>query len=260
MNLDTLRKKIKEKNSYLCIGLDPDPNKIVNGMTIYDFCIGIIDDTLPYAVAYKINTAFFESMGWRGWKLMESIIDYLKTKDVFVIADAKRGDISNTSKFYAKAFFDELNCDAVTINPYMGYDSLEPFLSYENKTTIILSLTSNDGSNDFQTTELVNGNLLFEDMIKCCSNWESKSDMMFVVGGTRSEYLESVRLMTSKFLLVPGIGTQGGSLQEVSEKLLTEDCGLLVNMSRSIIYSENPQLEAKKIQKEMEKYLNFVYA
>lgn len=260
MNLETLKNLIKDKNSYLCIGIDPDPSKIPNGSTIYDFCTNLIDETLPYCVAYKINTAFFESMGWRGWKLMENIIDFLKSKNVFVIADAKRGDIYNTSKFYAKAFFEELNCDAVTVSPYMGYDSLQPFLSYDNKTTIILSLTSNDGSNDFQTSELVNGNLLFEDVIKCFSNWESKSDVMFVVGGTRTEHLKSVRDMTSKFFLVPGIGAQGGSLQEVSEKLLTEDCGLLVNMSRSIIYSENPSLEAKKIQMEMQNYLTSVYA
>jgi orotidine-5'-phosphate decarboxylase len=261
MTLNNLKKSIKEKNSYLCVGLDPDPTKMVKGTTIYDFCTNIIDDTLPYAVAYKINTAFFESMGWRGWRLMENLIDYLKTKDVFVIADAKRGDIGNTSKFYAKAFFEELNCDAVTVNPYMGYDSLKPFLDYTDKTTIILSLTSNEGSGDFQKSEMSNGNFLFEDVIKCSQNWNRNGDVMYVVGATKSEYLDYIRRFApNDFLLVPGVGAQGGSLKEVSEKLLTEDCNLLVNMSRSIIYSENVKEEARKIQQEMETYLNSVYA
>jgi orotidine-5'-phosphate decarboxylase len=251
-----LNNLIKEKKSYLCVGLDPDPSKIKNGQTIFDFCQNIIEETLPYTVAYKINTAFFESMGWRGWRLMTNIVDYLKTKNVFVIADAKRGDIENTSRYYAKAFFEELNCDAVTVNPYMGYDSLKPFLDYENKTTIILSLTSNEGAGDFQLNEMTNGNFLFEDVIKCSQNWDKKGDVMYVVGATKSEYLDYIRkIAPNDFLLVPGVGAQGGTLKEVSEKLLTDDCGLLVNMSRSIMYSENPGKEAKKIQKEMEDYL-----
>jgi orotidine-5'-phosphate decarboxylase len=200
-------------------------------------------------------------MGWRGWRLMNNIIDYLKTKDVFVIADAKRGDIENTSKYYAKAFFEELDCDAVTVNPYMGYDSIKPFLEYENKTTIILSLTSNEGAGEFQLNEMTNGNFLFEDVIKCSQNWDKKGDVMYVVGATKSEYLDYVRkIAPNDFLLVPGVGAQGGSLKEVSEKLLTENCDLLINMSRSILYSENPGEEAKKVQKEMEQYLLGVYA
>jgi orotidine-5'-phosphate decarboxylase len=256
-----LQNLIKQKNSYLCVGLDPNQGMLKQGQTIYDFCTNIIDQTLPYTVAYKINTAFFESMGWRGWRLMNNIIDYLKTKDVFVIADAKRGDIENTSKYYAKAFFEELDCDAVTVNPYMGYDSIKPFLEYENKTTIILSLTSNEGAGDFQLNEMTNGNFLFEDVIKCSQNWDKKGDVMYVVGATKSEYLDYVRkIAPNDFLLVPGVGAQGGSLKEVSEKLLTENCDLLINMSRSILYSENPGEEAKKVQKEMEQYLLGVYA
>jgi len=255
-----LNKLIKEKKSYLCVGLDPDPSKIKNGLTIYDFLIDVIEQTLPYTVAYKVNTAFFESMGWRGWRLMSNIIDYLKRKNVFVIADAKRGDIGNTSKYYAKAFFEELNCDAVTVSPYMGYDSLKPFLDYENKTTIILSLTSNQSAGDFQLAEMSNGNLLYEDVIKCTRNWERKGDVMYVVGATKSYFLEYARQYApNTFLLVPGVGAQGGSLKEVSEKLLTENCDLLVNMSRSILYSENPGGEAKKVQQEMEQYLLGVY-
>ena len=251
-----LNKLIKEKKSYLCVGLDPDPSKITNGLTIFDFCVNVIDQTLPYTVAYKINTAFFEAMGWRGWKLMSNIIDYLKTKDVFVIADAKRGDIGNTSKYYAKAFFEELDCDAVTVNPYMGYDSLKPFLDYEDKTTIILSLTSNQSAGDFQLNEMSNGNLLYEDVIKCTRNWERKGNIMYVVGATKSYFLDYARQYApNTFLLVPGVGAQGGSLKEVSEKLLTENCDLLVNMSRSILYSENPGEEARIVQQEMEEYL-----
>lgn len=256
-----LKELIKKKNSYLCVGLDPDPTKLKDGQTIYDFCINVIDQTLPYTVAYKINTAFFESMGWRGWKLMSNIIEFLKSKDVFVIADAKRGDIENTSKHYAKAFFEELDCDAVTVSPYMGYDSLKPFLDYENKTTIILSLTSNSGSNDFQMTEMTNGNLLFEDVIKCSQSWKRKGQIMYVVGATKSDFLNYTRkLAPNHFFLVPGVGVQGGTLKEVSEKLLTDDCNLLVNMSRSILYSDNPGEESRKIQQEMEKYLNTIYA
>lgn len=256
-----LKNLIKEKKSYLCVGLDPDPTKMKEGQTIYDFCIDVINQTLPYTVAYKINTAFFESMGWRGWRLMSNVIDYLKNKNVFIIADAKRGDIGNTSKYYAKAFFEELDCDAVTVNPYMGYDSLKPFLDYKNKTTIILSLTSNEGAGDFQMTEMSNGNLLFEDVIKCSQGWERRGNIMYVVGATKSEQLSYVRnLAKSDFLLVPGVGTQGGTLKEVSEKLLTDECGLLVNMSRSILYSDNPGNESKKIQQQMETYLTSVYA
>ncbi len=261
MNIEGLKNKVKEKNSYLCVGLDPDPSKITEGQTIYDFCINVIEQTLPYTVAYKINTAFFESMGWRGWKLMSNIIDYLKTKDVFIIADAKRGDIENTSKYYAKAFFEELDCDAVTVSPYMGYDSLKPFLEYENKTTIILSLTSNGGSSDFQMTEMSNGNFLFEDVIKCSQNWDKKGDIMYVVGATNINQLSFIRnIDRNTFLLVPGVGAQGGSLEKVSETLLTNDCGLLVNMSRSILFSENPGEESRKIQMEMKKFLTTVYA
>lgn len=257
MKIKDLKNKIKEKNSYLCVGLDPDPSKIKNGMTIYDFCIDVIEQTLPYTVAYKINTAFFESMGWRGWKLMSNIIDYLKIKNVFVIADAKRGDIGNTSQHYAKAFFEELNCDAVTVNPYMGYDSLKPFLDYENKTTIILSLTSNQSAGDFQLTEMSNGNLLYEDVIKCTQNWDRNGDIMYVVGGTKSYFLDYARnCAPNSFFLVPGVGAQGGTLKEVSEKLLTEDFNLLVNMSRSILYSDDPRKEAETIQKEMNDYLS----
>jgi orotidine-5'-phosphate decarboxylase len=256
-----LQKLIKQKKSYLCVGLDPNQSMLKEGETIYDFCTNIIDQTLPYTVAYKINTAFFESMGWRGWRLMSNIIDYLKNKEVFIIADAKRGDIENTSKYYAKAFFEELDVDAVTVNPYMGYDSIKPFLEYENKTTIILSLTSNSGAGDFQMNEMSNGNFLFEDVIKCSQNWNKKGDIMYVIGATKSEQMDYVKkIAPNDFLLVPGVGAQGGSLQEVSEKLLTEDCNLLVNMSRSILNSENPGEEVKNIQKEMKNYLSSVYA
>jgi orotidine-5'-phosphate decarboxylase len=255
-----IKKLIQEKKSYLCVGLDPDPTKMKEGQTIYDFCINIIEQTLPYTVAYKVNTAFFESMGWRGWRLMENIIDYLKSKGVFIIADAKRGDIGNTSKYYAKTFFEELDCDAVTVNPYMGYDSIKPFLDYQNKTTIILALTSNEGAGEFQMSEMGNGNLLYEDVIKSSQNWDRYGDIMYVIGATNTNHLNYIRkIVPNHFLLVPGVGAQGGTLEEVSENLLTDDCGILVNMSRSIIYSENPEQEAKKVQEQMEKYLTKVY-
>jgi orotidine-5'-phosphate decarboxylase len=256
MNINQLKNKIKEKKSYLCVGLDPDVDRIPTGTTIVDFCFQIIDQTLPYAVSYKINTAFFESMGWRGFKIMSNIVDYLNKKDVFIICDAKRGDIGNTSKYYAKAFFEEYNFDALTVNPYMGYDSLKPFFDYTDKTTIILALTSNESSDDFQTNKLFTGDTLFETIIRTSKNWKSKGDKMWVIGATKSTYLSDIRkILKDDFLLVPGIGTQGGNLREVSKKLLTKDCGILVNMSRSILYAENPGMVASDIQKEMEIYL-----
>ncbi len=257
---------IKEKKSYLCVGLDTSLDKIPGHLksapgAIFQFNKQIIDATKDLCVAYKINTAFYEANGLMGWQAMEQTVNYIPSTH-FKIADAKRGDIGNTSSQYAKAFFEVLNFDAITVAPYMGADSVQPFLEYENKWTIVLGLTSNNGSEDFQQLK-IGENYLYEKIIKKISEWGNKENLMFVVGATKATDLSSIRkIIPDNFLLIPGIGFQGGSLSEVSNHGLNKDCGLLVNASRAIIYAgkgENFAVEARKkaqqYQTEMMAYL-----
>lgn len=266
MDRQYLIEQIKEKKSYLCVGLDTDFEKIPkhlknNTNAIVEFNRQIIDATKDVCIAYKINTAFYEANGIKGWEDMKNTVDYIPATHL-KIADAKRGDIGNTSSQYAKAFFDVLNFDAITVAPYMGYDSVQPFLEYENKFTIVLGLTSNKGSGDFQQLK-VGDNYLYEAVLKKVSEWGTKENLMFVVGATKATELASIRkIIPDNFLLIPGVGAQGGSLEEVSKYGMNKDCGLLVNASRAIIYSgggENFAVEARKVageyQKEMMSYL-----
>jgi len=258
--------QIKGKKSYLCVGLDTSIEKIPEHLqssndAVFEFNKQIIDATKDLCVGYKINTAFYESSGIKGWEAMEKTVNYIPPTH-FKIADAKRGDIGNTSSQYAKAFFEVLNFDAITVAPYMGYDSIQPFLTYENKWTIVLGLTSNKGSEDFQQLK-TGDNYLYETVLKKVSDWGTKENLMFVVGATKATELESIRkIIPDNFLLIPGIGFQGGSLEEVSKYGMNKDCGLLVNASRTIIYAgehENFANEARIIaqeyQKEMMSYL-----
>jgi orotidine-5'-phosphate decarboxylase len=265
MTSEQLASQIIKKKSYLCVGLDPDREKLPahlekNAEGVEAFCKAIIETTLPFAVSYKINTAFFESLGASGWLAMFRVFDYLKEKNVFTIADAKRGDIGNTSHQYARAFFEQLGADAITLAPYMGEDSISPFLQYENKTAILLALTSNPGHADFEMQTLVSGKKLYAEVIEKALSWPAKADLMFVVGATRASEIENIRkICPENFFLVPGVGAQGGSLREISEKGMIKKVGLLVNASRSILFAssgidfaQKAALEAEKIQKEME--------
>ena len=242
---------IKQKKSFLCVGIDPDPRYIIN-QSPTNFCYSIINSTIDYAIAYKINAAFFEHCNID----ISVICEYVKRKAAYVIMDGKRGDIGNSSEAYAKSCFENMDADAITVSPYMGYDSVEPFLSYENKTTILLGLTSNEGSNDFQMLKLENGKRLYEHIIETSLTWERKSDLMFVVGATRPNELKNIRTIApDNFFLIPGVGTQGGILQEVIDNGMNNNVGLLINCSRSIIYSDNPAKSALNIQKQMHGYL-----
>ena len=277
MHRNNLIKQIKEKSSYLCVGLDTDITKIPkhlqqNKNAIVDFNKAIIDATKDYCVSYKINTAFYEANGSKGWDAMEETVNYIPNTH-FKIADAKRGDIGNTSSQYAKAFFETLQFDAITVAPYMGEDSIRPFLEYENKWTIVLGLTSNLGAKDFEMKKFSIENTnqieaasplhLYEMVLQTVSKWGTKENLMFVVGATQATELNNIRkYIPDNFLLVPGVGFQGGSLSETSKYGLNKDCGLLVNASRAIIYagsSENFAEEAKAIaeqyQAEMKGYL-----
>ena len=269
MKIENLINQIKQKKSFLCVGLDVDLDKIPKHLhkhedPIFEFSKAIIDSTYPFAIAYKPNLAFFESYGLKGWNSLEKIINYINSNhpEIFTIADAKRGDIGNTSSKYARTFFETLNFDSITVNPYMGRDSIEPFLQYDNKYTILLSLTSNSGSSDFQF-QLDNGKPLYLSVIKKSLSWKNKENLMYVIGATKAESLKEVReIIPNSFLLVPGIGAQGGSLSDVCRFGLNENCGLIVNSSRQIIYSDNSIDYAKKsaeisslIQREMSEQL-----
>ena len=266
MNRKYLIQQIKEKKSYLCVGLDTNIDKIPAHLqshpnAVFEFNKQIIDATKDLCVGYKINTAFYEALGVKGWEALENTVHYIPSTH-FKIADAKRGDIGNTSFQYAKAFFETIPFDAITVAPYMGSDSVKPFLDCENKWTIVLGLTSNEGSKDFQQ-QRINDNFLFEEVIKKTSEWGTKENLMFVVGATKADGISSIRkIIPNHFLLIPGVGFQGGSLSEVSKYGLNEDCGLLVNVSRAIIYAgnkENFAEEAREIalqyQTEMKSYL-----
>lgn len=246
MNKETLFENIKRKGSFLCVGLDTDIKKIPECLLqeedpIFTFNKAIIDATADLCIAYKPNLAFYESMGVKGWIAFEKTVRYIKQfyPDQFIIADAKRGDIGNTSAMYARSFFEEMNIDAVTVAPYMGEDSVTPFLNYAGKWVILLALTSNKGSHDFQLTEDQNGEKLFEKVLRKSQEWADDEQMMYVVGATQGRAFEDIRkIAPNHFLLVPGVGAQGGSLEEVCKYGMNQQCGLIVNSSRGIIYAD----------------------
>ena len=266
MDHSNLFKKIVSKRSFLCVGLDPEIEKIPSFLLrtkdpVFEFNKRIIDSTSSYAVAFKPNIAFYECNGPSGWKSLESTLKYIRKNypDIFVIADAKRGDIGNTSKMYARTFFEKMDFDAVTVAPYMGEDSVTPFLTYNNKWVILLALTSNKGADDFQYHN-EDGIRLFERVLTLSRKWGSTDNLMYVIGATRAEMLKEVRkIVPEHFLLVPGVGAQGGSLSDVAKYGLNSKCGLLVNSSRGIIFADNSENfdkvaeeKAREIQKEME--------
>jgi len=266
MNREYLINQVKKKKTFLCVGLDTDIQKIPAHLkalpdAVFQFNRQIIDATKDLCVAYKINTAFYEALGVKGWEALEKTVRYIPETH-FTIADAKRGDIGNTSDQYAKAFFEMIPFDAVTVAPYMGSDSVKPFLNYKNKWTIVLGLTSNKGSEDFQQQK-IGEQFLYEEVIRKTSEWGTDENLMFVVGATKAVDLSLIRkIIPSHFLLIPGVGAQGGSLSEVCKYGLNADCGLLINASRAIIYAghdENFASQARKIagqyQIEMERYI-----
>ena len=265
MTTKELVNQIKSKKSFLCIGLDVDLDKIPQHLLlledpIFEFNKAIIDATHDLCVSYKPNTAFYEAYGIKGWQSLQKTIDYLNENypEIFTIADAKRGDIGNTSTMYAKAFFEDLNFDSVTVAPYMGKDSVEPFLAFEDKHTIMLALTSNEGAFDFQTLE-TNGKPLYKQVLETSKTWKNAQNLMYVIGATKAEYFAEIRkIVPNNFLLVPGIGAQGGNLQEVCKYGLNSTIGLLINSSRAIIYASNKEdfaekarIAALKVQQEM---------
>lgn len=266
MNIPQLIEQIRLKKSYLCVGLDSDITKIPAHLQsstdpVFEFNKKIIDATRDYCVSYKINTAFYESQGIKGWETMEKTVDYISSTH-FTIADAKRGDIGNTSSQYAKAFFETLNFDAVTVAPYMGADSVKPFLDYKDKCTIVLGLTSNEGAKDFELLS-TGPDRLYERVLRTVAGWGSTDNLMFVVGATQSDEFINIRnIIPDHFLLVPGVGAQGGSLKEISEKAANKNVGILVNVSRAIIFAskkedfaEEAGAIAAQYQKEMEQYI-----
>ena len=271
MTREELFQNIKNKRSFLCVGLDSDITKIPEHLLsesdpVFEFNKQIIDATHDLAIAYKPNLAFYESRGTEGWKSLEKTINYLNNfkKEVFTIADAKRGDIGNTSKQCAKAFLDKLDFDSITVAPYMGEDSVSPFLSFDGKWVILLALTSNKGAFDFQFSEVKNSTLkLFEEVIKKSSQWGSKENMIYVVGATKAEMLKDIRnIIPNHFLLVPGVGAQGGSLEEVAKYGFNDKCGLIVNSSRGIIFAskgkdfaEKARVNAMELKNQMDKIL-----
>ena len=283
MTRSQLVQQIQKKKSYLCVGLDTDITKIPKHLLqetdpVFSFNKAIIDATKDLCISYKINTAFYEALGVKGWEALEKTVNYIPTEH-FKIADAKRGDIGNTSSQYAKAFFETLNFDAVTVAPYMGEDSVKPFLEYEGKWAIVLGLTSNKGAKDFELQKIVSENgyehlraeMLYEKVLKTVSGWGTSDNLMFVVGATRGEEFVNIReIIPDHFLLVPGVGAQGGSLKEISEKAMIKDSsapaqyGILVNVSRAIIFAsgkedfaEQARIIARQYQAEMVSYLPF---
>ena len=273
MTTQQLVQQIKHKKSFLCIGLDVDVTKIPKHLLeledpIFEFNKSIIDATHDLCVSYKPNMAFYEAYGLKGWQSLQKTISYLNTNypQIFTIADAKRGDIGNTSTMYAKAFLEDLDFDSITVAPYMGKDSVEPFLAFENKHAILLVLTSNEGAFDFQTKsnpEVSGGTELYKVVLETSKKWKNSQNLMYVVGATQSELFSIIRKSVPEhFLLVPGIGAQGGNLEEVSKHGMNKQCGLIVNSSRQIIYAsggedfaEKARAEAMKLQEEMQKHL-----
>ena len=270
MNRQELVKQIKEKRSFLCVGLDSDIKKLPACLqesddAIFEFNKAIIDATAPYTVAYKPNLAFYEAFGVKGWMSFEKTVKYIKANypEIFIIADAKRGDIGNTSALYARSFFEEMKVDSLTVAPYMGEDSVKPFLAYEGTWVIVLALTSNPGSHDFQLTKDEEGTMLFEKVLATSKNWGNENNMMYVVGATQGKSFENVRrIVPNHFLLVPGVGAQGGSLEEVCKYGMNSDCGLLVNASRAIIFADSSENfaavaaeKARDYQQQMEREL-----
>lgn len=266
MTRQELLANIRAKGSFLCVGLDTDIKKIPEHLLseedpVFAFNKAIIDATAPYCVAYKPNTAFYESLGVKGWQSLERTVKYLRENypDQFIIADAKRGDIGNTSSLYARAFFEQMGVDSITVAPYMGFDSVKPFMDYEGRWVILLALTSNPGSRDFQFITDMTGTRLFEQVIETARKWGDEDKLMFVVGATQGAMFSEVRRVApNNFLLVPGVGAQGGSLEEVAKWGMTPECGLLVNSSRGIIYASNGKdfaeaaaAEARKLRDHM---------
>ena len=254
-----LVEQIRQKKSYLCVGLDTDLERIPKHLLsepdpIFAFNKAIIDATLDLCVSYKINTAFYEAMGLKGWEAMEKTVRYIPDTH-FKIADAKRGDIGNTSTQYAKAFLENLPFDSITIAPYMGEDSVKPFLVYPGKWGIVLGLTSNKGADDFERLPLASGGPLFETVLKTVSSWGSPENLMFVIGATQADAFTRIRaLLPDHFFLVPGVGTQGGSLKDISERAMNADCGLLVNVSRAVIYASEKEDFATEARAIVEQY------
>lgn len=267
MTQANLLEQVKAKKSFLCVGLDVDRNRIPKDLiaepdAIFTFCKRIIEATAPFCVAYKPNIAFFEAYGLEGWKSLEKVMDFLNINhpEIFTIADAKRADIGNTSKRYAKAYFEQLAFDSVTIAPYMGKDSVEPFLEYKDKHAIMLALTSNVGASDFQLLK-TGDKSLYEEVIEKSRNWKNANRLMYVVGATKAKALKNIRtLIPDSFLLIPGIGAQGGSLEEVAVNGLNDVCGLLVNSSRGIIYASSGadfDQAAGRVAKELQEQMAF---
>ena len=261
MNYQQLLEQIKNKGSFLCVGLDSDPAKLPAHLLdredpVYEFNRAIIDATAPYCIAYKPNMAFYEATGVNGWISLERTIKYIRQNypEMFIIADAKRGDIGNTSKLYARSFFEHLDVDAITVAPYMGSDSVTPFLGYEGKWVILLALTSNPGSHDFQFIEDKGGKRLFESVLEKSQQWAGKEEMMYVVGATQGSMFADIRrIVPDHFLLVPGVGAQGGSLEEVCRYGMNSHCGLIVNSSRGIIFASNKEDFAERAAEEAAK-------
>ena len=274
MNRQQLIDNIRRKQTFLCVGLDTDIKKIPEHLLaeedpVFAFNRAIIDATADLCVAYKPNLAFYECLGVKGWQALEKTVKYIRQNypDQFIIADAKRGDIGNTSAMYARSFFEDLQVDAVTVAPYMGEDSVTPFLGYDNTWVILLALTSNKGSHDFQLTEDAQGERLFEKVLRKSQEWAGDDRMMYVVGATQGRMFEDIRkVVPNHFLLVPGVGAQGGSLEEVCKYGMTRECGLIVNSSRGIIYAgkghdfaDAARLAAKEVQQQMAEQLKAIF-
>lgn len=268
MTRQELFAQVKKKHSYLCVGLDTDMARIPEHVRrekdpVFEFNKQIIDATHDLCIAYKPNVAFYEALGPKGWESLQKTVEYIP-KGCFTIADAKRGDIGNTSSLYAKAFFKEMSFDAITVAPYMGEDSVRPFLEFKDKWVILLAHTSNPGSSDFQLISSIDGRFLYEEVIVRSQQWSTPGNLMYVVGATRADKIEGIRrLAPDHFFLIPGIGAQGGSLEDISKFGLTKECGLIVNSSRSILYASSDndfaseaRREAMKLQVEMKALLN----